>query len=147
MIPLTVRSCYSLMWGTDSPKKICRAARKMGYDRLAITDTDNLYGLWPFLNACREEEITPMVGAEITDRNTSARAVCLVKNPEGYKNLCRLITARKTDPAFDLKTGLVAHEKGLAVLTQSEFLLIHLHETATDVFAAAPESRPKPPRA
>ena len=138
MIPLTVRSCYSLMWGTDSPKKICRAARKMGYDRLAITDTDNLYGLWPFLNACREEEITPMVGAEITDRNTSARAVCLVKNPEGYKNLCRLITARKTDPAFDLKTGLAAHEKGLAVLTQSEPLLAHLRETNSDVFASAP---------
>ena len=33
-------------------------------DRLALTDTDNLYGLWPFLAACRREGLTPIVGAE-----------------------------------------------------------------------------------
>jgi DNA polymerase-3 subunit alpha/error-prone DNA polymerase len=110
----------------------------MGYDRLALTDTDNLYGLWPFLNACKEESLTPIVGAEITDRDTSTRAVCLVKDSEGYKNLCRLITARKTDPAFELKSVLDAHQTGLSVLTQSEALLTYLHETNADVSAAAP---------
>ena len=39
----------------------------MGYDRIALTDTDSLCGLWPFLHACREERITPIVGAELTD--------------------------------------------------------------------------------
>ena len=75
MVPLTVRSHYSLMRGTDSPAAICRAARRMGYDRLALTDTDNLYGLWKFLQACKEEGIRPIVGAEITDPNTDDRAV------------------------------------------------------------------------
>ncbi len=67
MIPLAVRSYYSLMWGTRSPRKICAVARELGYRRLALTDTDNLYGLWPFLSACRQEGITPIVGAELTD--------------------------------------------------------------------------------
>ena len=138
MIPLTVRSYYSLMWGTDAPKKICRAAKQMGYDRLALTDTDNLYGLWPFLDACEQEGITPIVGAEITDTNTSTRAVCLVKNSEGYKNLCRLITCRKMQKAFDLKTALVGHNQGLAVLTQSADLLNYLFESDVHVAAAAP---------
>jgi DNA polymerase-3 subunit alpha/error-prone DNA polymerase len=126
------------MWGTHSPRSLCRAARALGYDRLALTDTDNLYGLWPFLNACKEEGLAPVIGAEITDPNTSARAVCLVKEHEGYQNLCRLITARKTDPAFDLKTALGNHANGLAVLTRSEGLLTSLHEAAADGYAAAP---------
>ena len=78
----------------------------MGYDRLALTDTDNLYGLWKFIGACHEEEITPIVGAEITDPRQNGRAVCLVKDAGGYANLCRLITRRHRDPAFELAATL-----------------------------------------
>ena len=73
MLPLAVKSYYSLMWGTRSPRKICAVAREMGYRRLALTDTDNLYGLWPFLSACRQEGITPIVGAELSDPDTDRR--------------------------------------------------------------------------
>ena len=59
MIPFTVRSNYSLMWGTASIKQLCGHARQLGYDRLALTDTDNLHGLWPFLRACRLEGLRP----------------------------------------------------------------------------------------
>ena len=45
MIPLIVRSHYSLMWGTCSPEMLCAAAGQRGFHRLALTDTDNLYGL------------------------------------------------------------------------------------------------------
>jgi DNA polymerase-3 subunit alpha/error-prone DNA polymerase len=63
MIPLTVRSNYSFMWGTAAVRQVCRAARRLGYTHLALTDTDNLCGLWPFLTACRREGLTPIVGA------------------------------------------------------------------------------------
>ena len=45
MIPLIVRSSYSLMWGTAYVRQVCLAAKCLGYGRLALTDTDNLYGL------------------------------------------------------------------------------------------------------
>lgn len=138
MIPLTVRSHYSLMWGTASPKKICRAAKALGYNRLALTDTDNLYGLWPFLNACRQENITPIVGAELTDPGSNSRAICLVKNSGGYRNLCRLISRRHQDHAFDLKTAVCAHADGLMVLTQNSQLLLKWHEAGVTVAAAVP---------
>ena len=136
MIPLTVRSHYSLMWGTASPKKICRAAKALGYNRLALTDTDNLYGLWPFLNACKQEDLTPIVGAELTDPGSDSRAVCLVKNIDGYRNLCRLITRRHQDQAFDLKTAVCAHADGLMVLTRDAQLLLKWHEAGVAVAAA-----------
>ena len=144
MIPLTVRSHYSLMWGTDSPAAICRAAGQMGYDRLALTDTDNLYGLWPFLHACREEGLTPIVGAEITDLKTNGRAVCLVKNAIGYANLCRLITRRHRDPAFDLTTDLPPLADGLQVLTGHSDLLVAWHRTGIQPMAALPRRAPSP---
>ncbi|MBW2228712.1 MAG: PHP domain-containing protein, partial [Deltaproteobacteria bacterium] len=67
MIPLSVRSYYSLMWGTCSPERICAGAKQRGYDHIALTDTDNLYGLWPFLKSCERAKIKPIVGAELTD--------------------------------------------------------------------------------
>ena len=138
MVPLTVRSHYSLMWGTAAPKEICRAARKLGYDRLALTDTDNLYGLWPFLTACRRQGLTPIVGAEITDPNSRQRAVCLVENPAGYRNLCRLITQRHTKTDFNLAGALPPLAKGLVVLTQAPRLLERWYAAGVSVAAAMP---------
>jgi error-prone DNA polymerase len=144
MIPLTVRSHYSLMWGTDSPAAICRSARQMGYDRIALTDTDNLCGLWKFLHACHEEGLTPIVGAEITDPGQDHRAVCLVKDPAGYANLCRLITRRHRDPAFALSSALPPLAGGLMVLTSRADLLAAWHRAGVHTAAALPRRPPSP---
>ena len=136
MIPLSVHSYYSLMWGTCSPEKICSAAKKRGYRRLAITDTNNLYGLWPFLKSCKRENITPIVGAEVTDSETGYRAVCLVKNDQGYRNLCRIITRLHTDAAFDLKSVILTYAQGLVIITKHPDLLTQWHDAGLTVAAA-----------
>ncbi len=138
MIPLTTRSHYSLMWGTASPEELVSAAKRCGYDRLALTDTDNLYGLWPFLHACKREGLTPIVGAEVTDPKTHERIICLVENKTGYTNLCRLITERQCNNRFSLKESLPSLSKGLQVLTQSETLLRLFKEQEVSVWAALP---------
>lgn len=138
MIPLTVRSGYSLMWGTASIKNICSAARQLGYRRLALTDTDNLYGLWHFIHACRENEIEPIIGSELTDPATGARAVLLVKNAEGYKNLCRLLTKRHLAPTFNIITGVEKYSKGLVVLTQNYRHLAKWQASGVSVCGAMP---------
>jgi DNA polymerase-3 subunit alpha/error-prone DNA polymerase len=127
------------MWGTASPRQLCRAARQMGYERLALTDTDNLYGLWPFLAGCRREGITPIVGAEVTDPGSRRRAVCLVETDEGYRNLCRLLTRRHFQTVeFDLKADLPAHAAGLTVLTVHSGMLDAWRAAGVAVVAAMP---------
>jgi len=126
------------MWGTHSPKQICAAAKQRGYNRLALTDTDNLYGLWPFLKSCKQEGITPIVGAELTDPVSVHRAVCLVENNTGYRNLCRLITRRHYDKTFDLKSAVLTHAEGLVVITQAAELLPDWYDAGITVAAAAP---------
>jgi DNA polymerase-3 subunit alpha/error-prone DNA polymerase len=126
------------MWGTCSPENICAAAKRRGYNRLALTDTDNLYGLWSFLKKCDHERITPIVGSELTDPVSDYRAVCLVENDQGYRNLCRLITRRHTDKGFDLKSAIPVFAKGLVVITQFFELLPDWYEAGVTVAAAAP---------
>jgi error-prone DNA polymerase len=140
MVPLAVKSYYSLMWGTRSPRKICAVARELGYRRLALTDTDNLYGLWPFLNACRQEGVAPIVGAELTDPQTDRRAVCLVESATGYRNLCRLITRRRftEKTPFDFQTAVADLAEGLVVLTRDVDLLSFWHAAGVTVAGAAP---------
>ncbi len=131
------------MWGTAPVKQVCRAARRLGYTHLALTDTDNLCGLWPFLTACRREGLTPIVGAEVTDPQRKQRAVCLVASNTGYRNLCRLLTRRHMDTDFNLEAAVMSHANGLVILTQSADLLDAWHAAGVAVAAAMPR-RPLP---
>ncbi len=121
------------MWGTASVKNLCKQAKAYGYQRIALTDTDNLCGMWPFINACNHQGLIPVIGAEITDPRTSHRAVCLVKNYKGYSHLTRLITQRHMDKNFSLKKGLPDLSDGLLVLTKNHDLLPFWHENNIDI--------------
>ncbi|MFH2093794.1 MAG: DNA polymerase III subunit alpha [Pseudomonadota bacterium] len=133
MILFNTRSHYSLMWGTASAEALCRQARALGYTRLAMTDTDNLYGMWQFIAACKHHGLTPIIGAELTDPNTDHRAVCLVKDDQGYSHLTRLITLRRRNKGFLLKTVLPKLCQGLVVLTKNPDLLPFWHENHVDL--------------
>jgi len=138
MVPLVTRSHCSLMWGTSAPEDLAVAARQHGYRRLALTDTDNLYGLWPFLQACHEQELMPIVGAELSEPGSHRRVVCLVEDDDGYRNLCRLITRRHCQENFTLERDVPALSGGLYVLAPGVDLLAPLHEAGVNVAAALP---------
>ncbi|MEW6262098.1 MAG: DNA polymerase III subunit alpha [Thermodesulfobacteriota bacterium] len=138
MVPLIVHSHFSLSRGTAPVDRLVRAARERGFSRLALTDTDNLYGLWPFLQACRREGLEPIVGAEVTDPAGGRRAVALVKNDQGYRNLCRLLTRRRQDTGFNLEAAVAAQASGLTVLTDDPGLLEAWGQAGLDVAAALP---------
>lgn len=127
MIPLAVHSHYSLMRGVPGVRGLCARAKELGYKALALTDTNNLYGLWPFLNACAEFDLQPLVGAEITDPNAGTKVVALVKNSTGYANLCRLLTRRHRDPDFNVVQAVPPLGRGLILLTSSIQCLNHWH--------------------
>lgn len=138
MIPLCTRSHYSFMQGTAPVKNLCAQARQYGYPRLALTDIDNLCGMWTFINQCRAFGLQPIIGAQVTDpENAGHTTVCLVKDPKGYSNLTRLITQRHRDDGFALKTTLPRFAKGLAVLTDDPELLVFWHENNIDLAAHA----------
>jgi DNA polymerase-3 subunit alpha/error-prone DNA polymerase len=128
------------MWGTAGVKQVCGHAKRLGYKRLALTDTDNLYGLWSFLTTCRREGLDPIVGAEVTQPDSRKRAVCLVEDDTGYRNLCRLLTRRHMNKDFNLEAVLPRHASGLVVLTQNPNLLRTWYSAGVTVAAAMPRN-------
>jgi DNA polymerase-3 subunit alpha/error-prone DNA polymerase len=90
---LQVRSAYSFLSGPRRVEELVARARELGYAAMALTDIDNLYGVHAFLEAAGEAGIRPIIGAELTTAGGSV--VALVKDREGFGNLCELITARK----------------------------------------------------
>ena len=109
-IHLNVHSNYSLLSGAGRIEELLGRARELGFDTLAITDTNGLYGAMLFLSKAREIGIKPILGAEI--ECASGSAVCLARDREGYANLCRLITARQLDENFSLADALVRRQEG-----------------------------------
>ena len=89
-VHLHVHSNFSFCRGADRLVSLVVSARKRGYDSLALTDTNGLYGLVWFLDAARAGGLRPIVGAEAVYGDE--RAVVLVKDREGYAGLCRLLT-------------------------------------------------------
>jgi DNA polymerase-3 subunit alpha len=131
---LHVHSQFTLLNGVPSPKDLAKAAKGLGMDAIALTDTCNLYGAVAFYKACKEQGIHPVYGTEIwvDPRGIATREglagafqiVLLVEDHAGYQNLCKLITRAIFDglhhrPRIDLDL-LRAHHEGLLCLTSGE---------------------------
>jgi error-prone DNA polymerase len=90
-VPLRVRSFYSFLNSTLSVEAIVELAQKYEMPAVAITDTGNLHGAVSFHAAAKKAGIQPIIGSEII---VDGAPVCLyVQNPEGYRNLCRILSA------------------------------------------------------
>lgn len=136
------------MRGVSTLSALCEAARTQGATALALTDTNGLYGAIRFIETARQANLRPILGAELTDSTNLTRplqapippahpragrgqrspgdalmsrhAVLLVKSPEGYANLCRLLSERHTDLSFQFIDAVRRHRAGLIVLSDDE---------------------------
>ncbi|MBW1946053.1 MAG: PHP domain-containing protein, partial [Deltaproteobacteria bacterium] len=129
-IHLNVHSHYSKGWGVGTIEEICRAAKDLDMQRLALTDTNGLYGLIFFLRTAQEMGIEPIVGSELV--SDKRRAVLLVKTRQGYANLSRIISARHCDQDFDLIREIREKREGLIVLSDDFKLLKALKRDSRD---------------
>ena len=88
-----------------------------------MTDRDNLYGLWDFIKACRQEDLRPIIGAEISESGSKESITCLAQDKEGYSNLCVLLTRRHMAKKFSLIDDVAPLAGGLIVLCRAVDLL------------------------
>ncbi len=101
-VHLHVHSHYSLLNGLAKPKALVKAAKKMGFKAIALTDYGSMYGAIEFYQACLDNEIKPIIGFEayiaprrMTDKDPELdknlyRLILLAENFEGYQNLMKL---------------------------------------------------------
>ena len=91
-VELHAHSAYSFLDGASLPEELAARAAELGYDALALTDHDGVYGSLEFAHAAKAFGVRPITGAEVT-LDDGSHVTLLVESTQGYANLCRLLTA------------------------------------------------------
>ena len=124
MIPLHVHSNYTLLKGTISVEKLVEQAVKYKLPSIALTDTNSMQGIIPFVKTARENNIKPIIGCLIDDPNNGNEyAILLARNITGYSNICKIITSRKLNDDFSLVHLLEDKLENLIIITPSVEIL------------------------
>lgn len=94
-VELHCHSSFSFLDGASSPQELAERAAELGYPALALTDHDGVWGSMEFAVACKGAGIRPITGTELTVETGGRHfhLTLLVKDQDGYRNLCRLLTA------------------------------------------------------
>ncbi|UCE25251.1 MAG: error-prone DNA polymerase, partial [Candidatus Zixiibacteriota bacterium] len=119
-VELHCHSNFSFLSGASHPETLVEQAHQLGYEALALTDNNGLYGIVRFNQAALEKGIKPIFGSEITLENDH-HLLLLIKNDTGYANLCQLIsdaklTSKKTETKIT-KASLASLSEGLIALS------------------------------
>src|SRR5438128_1516316 len=120
-VELHCHSTFSFLDGASLPEQLALTAANLGYQALALTDHNGIYGAMAFAQEAKSLGLQAITGAELTLLDGS-HVTILAETPEGYANLCRLITeahlgrADRRDPRLEF-AALEARHEGLIVLS------------------------------
>ncbi|HEX4157355.1 MAG TPA: DNA polymerase III subunit alpha, partial [Rhizomicrobium sp.] len=105
-VHLRVKSAYSLLEGAVRPKELARLARDYAMPAAAVTDVNNLFGVYEISETLAKDGVQPIVGCLLSvDLDETALPVSgiartkppalplLVQNAAGYRNLTKLLSA------------------------------------------------------
>ena len=94
-IHLRTLSSYSLSESTLKIKNLVNLAKKNQMPAIAITDNNNMFGVFEFSKECVNNNIQPIIGTtinflDVVINNNISQITFLVKNEIGYRNLLEL---------------------------------------------------------
>src|ERR1051325_9920664 len=133
---LRAASAFSFLDGASLPEDLIYGAAQKDVPAMALVDTNGVYGAPRFYGAAKKAGIKALVGAELVleaEQPVGPRAAAsavedrvtlLVGEREGYKNLCKLITAGAANrPKGDARYSwelIEQHAAGLHCLTRAD---------------------------
>ncbi len=132
-VHLHVHSQYSLLDGAIRIDDLLQRATDFGMKSVALTDHGTMFGTIEFYAKAIKAGIKPIIGCEcyVAPRRLSDKTpldhkglthlILLAENPEGYRNLCRMMSIAQLEgfyykPRID-KHLLREHHKGLIAFT------------------------------
>ncbi len=157
-IHLHLHSQFSLLDSSIKIEELVKKAVQFNMPAIALTDHGNILGALNFYKAARKQKIKPIIGAELyvapdsrfskpdksKDEDNYHHLVVLVKNQEGYRNLCELISLSFTEgfyrkPRVDKEILQMYHEGLLALsaCVHGEIPRKMLHRREQEAYEAA----------
>lgn len=113
-VHLHLHTQYSLLDGANKIKNLMPQVQTYGMPAVAMTDHGNMFGAIEFYRTAAQHGVKPLIGCEMYlapksrhDRSAARtddyegggnfHLILLAMNLEGYRNLCRLVTAGYTE--------------------------------------------------
>ena len=96
---LHAHSAYSFLDGASQPEELAARAAELGYEALALTDHDGVYGSLEFAHAAKHLGVRAITGAEVTLGGRLAR------------HAARGVGARVREPLPAAHRGARAHAR------------------------------------
>ena len=123
-VELHARSAFSFLRGAALPEEYAARCSAQQQHAMALLDLDGVYGAPRFHMAAQKSGIVAHVGAEVTCTD-GGRYPLLVRNRQGYQNLCRLISLTKlrvgkNEPSAATPEEIAEYAGGLICLTGDE---------------------------
>jgi len=131
-VHLRVKSAYSLLEGAVRPKELANLARDGAMPAVAVTDVNNLFGVFEITETLAKAGVQPIVGCLLAvelgkpgghgSRAKPPLLPLLVQNEGGYRNLTKLLSAaylwaEPGDWPHVTAVALADHCEGLIALT------------------------------
>ena len=135
-VPLRVFSSYTMLDGAVDPKMIAKTAAERGFQAVAITDRNGLYGSVAFAKACKDLGVQPVIGTMLgvarPERGGAATPgqqaptidwlALYAQDATGYDNLCHLVSRAHLDRPLEFAAhvqiaDLAGHTDGLICLS------------------------------
>lgn len=95
---LQVFTSYSLLASPNRIELLVKQAKAYGYDFLAITDKNVMYGVIDFFQTCKKYDIQPIIGLTLTyqapQSEQESAIILLAKNLTGYQHLMKISTIK-----------------------------------------------------
>ncbi|MBO9130621.1 DNA polymerase III subunit alpha [Bacillus sp. 165] len=99
-VHLQVRTAFSLLSSTCSIESLVKQAKRLGFQALAVTDENVMYGVLPFYKMCKKEGVKPIIGLTASVWNEEEEKayplILLAKNYTGYRNLIKISSSIAT---------------------------------------------------
>ena len=133
-----LQSEYSLLNNLIPLPKLVELAKEGNYDFVALSDTNNLYGMYDFFKLAKKHQLKPVIGLkiEVNFEVNKTGFLVYVKNDIGYQNLLNIsaiINIENRDLEYD---ELVKYQEGLIIITSGLDSIVDLSMANHDIAKA-----------
>ncbi len=123
---LNCKTFFSFRYGTFKTEELVKTAAEKGVSTLALTNINTTCDAWDFVDFCVENNIKPVLGAEIRNNNR-LQYILLAKNNTGFTAINRFLSLhRQEDAPFPVRFPV--NENILVIYPLGAFDAATLHE-------------------
>ncbi len=140
MLPLNIRTPYSLAEGAAPMKRLAALAQRYGYTALGMCDRHNLFGAMDFSGTLAPQGIQPVIGCLLpvpVGKEIDTLAL-FAQTETGFKHLLQLMKLYYLDDALSLNS-LALHTEDLLAVTgfSGSYLFSHVLRDAGHLLTLA----------